>query len=337
LGNIVFAAGGTGGHVSPAVALAEAWKELSPDDSLFILGGNRVEEKDFFFPGEHVDIAAPQSPLRPNNWFKLVTSYRCAKKIVKDHQVQAVIGTGGYASFPTLLAARHCKVPYWLLDANQRMGRVVKLLGKKAVKVIGPKGCTEKGQDPLGNPVRVRFEVCERWQHSEGSPFHILVSGGSGGARALDQRLPGILNTLHKTIPLKVTHISRRDAAVAEYEMEASVRPPGPDFLELLQQCHLLIGRAGGSTIAECNAAGRPQVLIPLPTSKDDHQRANAKVQADNKAAIVLEQSQSDEEWLKQLRYFCESKALKEAALSAYNSYPRKLAEQIVEDIRQHL
>jgi UDP-N-acetylglucosamine--N-acetylmuramyl-(pentapeptide) pyrophosphoryl-undecaprenol N-acetylglucosamine transferase len=335
--SIVFAAGGTGGHVSPAVALAEAWKKERPEDPLYILGGGREEEKDFNFPGVVYNVYPPQRPVHPRQWLALKRSRDRAKRFLEENEIKAVIATGGYASFPTLLAARSCALPYWLFEANQRMGRVVKLLGGRAVEVIGPLGCEEKKQKPLGNPVRSDFENTKDFSLEKGQTLEVLVSGGSGGAQTLDQRLPGILNEVSKKISLSVTHICRRDAEVTGYEMAHKVREPGPDFLELLNNCHVLLGRAGGSTIAECNAAGRPQVLVPLPSAKDDHQRANAAAQVKAKAAIVLEQSQSDSEWVTALSEFFEADKLKQAAQSARDNYPKNLAVNRVKDIIAYL
>ena len=102
------------------------------------------------------------------------------------------------------------------------------------MEVIGPIGCDERGQKPKGNPVRKSFESCRPFDYEEGDTLKVLVSGGSGGAQTLDQRLPEVLNKLHESIPLEVTHISRRDAGDVNYSMKATVRPPGPDFLQLL-------------------------------------------------------------------------------------------------------
>ena len=327
---VAFAAGGTGGHVAPALAVAEELKRLSPGTALLLMGGARPGEKIFEFPGDVVDVAPPRLSLRslPSSLMNLRNSVRLAGYVLRGRRAGAVVGTGGYASLPTLLAAFLERIPVWLLEQNQVPGRVVRLLRPWARRVVGPAGCPRRGVDPWGSPARAEFFSLPKAQ--DAPPLRILVSGGSQGSKTLDERLPGLLSTLQG---IHVTHLHRPGGAMAAYTIAHEIVPTGPGFPARLAACHVLLGRAGGSTIAECNAARRPQILVPLPSAMDDHQRANALVQKEAGAAEILEESDSDEVWRGRLQAFLTQPRLTAAAEAAGKLADQGLCERLAREI----
>lgn len=327
---VAFAAGGTGGHVAPAMAVAEEIRRLSPGTALLLMGGARQGEKIFDFPGEMVDV----EPLRitpkalMTQFPALRRSVRLAGDVLREKKVGAVVGTGGYASFPTLVAALLQRIPVWLLEQNQIPGRVVRLLKPFVRRVVGPSGCRLRGIEPWGSPARAEFFSLTR--PPSPPPVRILVSGGSQGSKTLDERLPPLLSSLQD---VHVIHLCRPGGVVSPYMVPHEIVPTGPGFPARLAGAHVLIGRAGGSTIAECNAACRAQILVPLPSAMDDHQRANARVQKEGGAAEILEESEGDEVWRDRLQAFLTESALASASTAAGRMADRGLCERLAREI----
>ncbi|MGE4159889.1 MAG: glycosyltransferase [Planctomycetota bacterium] len=327
---VAFAAGGTGGHVAPALAVAEEIRRLSPGTALLLMGGARHGERIFDFPGEMVDVQpvriTPKALL--TEFPSLRRSVRRAGDVLRTRKVGAVVGTGGYASFPTLLAALFQGIPVWLLEQNQIPGRVVRLLKPFVKRVVGPAGCRLRGIEPWGSPARSEFFNLTR--PPSPPPIRILVSGGSQGSKTLDERLPPLLS---KCQDVHVIHLCRPGGSVAPYTVPHEIHPTGPGFPARLASVHVLVGRAGGSTIAECNAAARAQILIPLPSAMDDHQRANARIQKEGGAAEILDEGEGDDAWLSTLSNFLKPERIRLASEAAGRLADRGLTERLAREL----
>ena len=295
----VLAAGGTGGHMVPAAALAA---EL-------IARGHRValvsDARGVRFPGlfegvqTHVLPAGRFQVKRPAGWPSAVREMwrgrAMARELYRTFRPAAVIGFGGYPALPALLAAFASKIPTAVHEQNAVLGRVNRLVAGRVNAIATSYDTTERLKDKhlfkthiIGNPVREAvlalrdqpFPLLE-----EDGIFRVLVTGGSQGASVLSRIVPEALALL--PIPyrrrLQVTHQARIediDAARASYaahEIAADLATYLPDLPEELGWAHLVIARAGASTIAELTAAGRPAILVPLPSATDDHQTANAR------------------------------------------------------------
>jgi UDP-N-acetylglucosamine--N-acetylmuramyl-(pentapeptide) pyrophosphoryl-undecaprenol N-acetylglucosamine transferase len=296
--NFVLAAGGTGGHMIPAHALAAELRSRGHGVLLI------TDERGARFPGlfENVPVhILPAGRLGggPIGWLKAANSVLKgrgeAKRLYREHTPDAVVGFGGYPAFPSLLAASSLKIPTVLHEQNAVMGRVNRLLAGEADAIgvaydeidrLKPK--YREKMVLVGNPVReeiARLGEMPFPPFDEVAPLKILVTGGSQGATILSQIVPEGLGMLEPSLRrrLQVVQQCRPDdiervrKQYAELGIPAELMTYIEDMAAKLADCHLMIGRAGASTIAELTAAGRPAILIPFAAATDDHQTANAR------------------------------------------------------------
>lgn len=296
--HFVLAAGGTGGHMVPAAALAT---ELTRR-------GHRValvsDARGVRFPGLFDDIQTHVLPAGrlaggPVGWarasLEMWRGRAMARQLYRTFKPSAVIGFGGYPAFPALLAAFAEKIPTAVHEQNAVLGRVNRLVAGRVDAIATSYGETERlagkyaGKTRLvGNPVREAVLALRAKPYpllEEDGIFRVLVTGGSQGASVLSQVVPDGLAMLPVTFRrrLQVTHQARIEdidaarAKYAEHQIAADLATYLPDMPEQLAWAHLVIARAGASTIAELTAAGRPAILVPLPGATDDHQTANAR------------------------------------------------------------
>ncbi len=295
----VLAAGGTGGHMVPAAALAE---ELTRR-------GHRValvsDARGVRFPGlfdgvqTHVLPAGRFQVKRPQGWASAAREMwrgrAMARELYRTFRPAAVIGFGGYPAMPALLAAFADKIPTAVHEQNAVLGRVNRLVARRVDAIATSYADTERLADKLlakthlvGNPVREAVLALRAKPYpllEEDGIFRVLVTGGSQGASVLSQVVPDGLAMLPVTFRrrLQVTHQARIEdidacrAKYAEHHIAADLATYLPDLPEQLAWAHLVIARAGASTIAELTAAGRPAILVPLPSATDDHQTVNAR------------------------------------------------------------
>jgi UDP-N-acetylglucosamine--N-acetylmuramyl-(pentapeptide) pyrophosphoryl-undecaprenol N-acetylglucosamine transferase len=294
----VLAAGGTGGHMVPAAALAV---ELTRR-------GHRValvsDDRGVRFPGlfegieTHVLPAGRLGggPLGYARAFgKILAGRSMALKLYREMRPSAVIGFGGYPALPALLAAFRTRVPTIVHEQNAVLGRVNRYVAGKVDAIATSYEGVERlkpGWKPkthlVGNPVREEVLALRDRPYpalDEEGIFRVLVTGGSQGASVLSQVVPDGLALLPDAFRrrLQVTHQARLEdidtvrGKYAEHSIPAEIATYLPDLPERLAWAHVVIARAGASTIAELTAAGRPAILVPLPTATDDHQTANAR------------------------------------------------------------
>ncbi len=308
----VLAAGGTGGHLIPAFALATELAERGHHVALITdARGAEIPGKPDFLP-THV-LPAGRFGKNPLGWFAGVRAVlegrRMALRLFEHFQPSAVIGFGGYPALPALLAATSARIPSLVHEQNAVLGRVNRLLAGRVdaiataypeVQRLAPK---HAGKVHLvGNPVRA--EVLEL-REEEFPPFtedgllKVLVTGGSQGARVLSEVVPDGLAMLQPALRqrLQVTQQCRAEDLEAVRERYRSHDIPaelGTYFENMsarLADAHLFIGRAGASTIAELTAVGRPAILVPLPIATDDHQAANTREMVKAGGARMIRQA----------------------------------------------
>ena len=333
----VLAAGGTGGHMVPAHALAE---EL-------IARGHHValitDERGARIPGLFDNVPVHILPAGrlsggPLGWARglknIFTGRAMASRMYETFRPSAVIGFGGYPALPALLAARRDGIPSLVHEQNAVLGRVNRLMASRvdaiataypSVDRLAPKH-NDKVQ-LVGNPVR--DEVLELRDQpypplTEEGIFRVMVIGGSQGATILSQVVPDGLALLpeHFRRRLQVTQQCRPEdieqvrAKYAGHGIPADLATYFPDIPARLAWSHLVIARAGASTIAELTAAGRPAILIPLPTATDNHQVSNAREMAKaGGARMVLQSKFTPVELAKQMQKLgLEPQALANAA-----------------------
>ncbi len=304
---ILIVAGGTGGHVYPALAVATHLRALGARVSW--LGTPRGLESRVvptagfpFFPiavtglrgkGLATLATAPLGVLRA-----LAQSVGILRRVRPD----AVLGMGGFAAGPGGLAAWLLRRPLLIHEQNAVPGLTNRLLAPLARVVMEafPHSFGRRtGAVLTGNPLRAELAAA-RPRPSAHDPLRILVVGGSLGARALNEAVPAALARLAATRPLAIRHQSGPDhhaAAVTRYRevgLEAEVLPYLEDMATAYQWADLAVCRAGAMTVAELAVSGLPAVLVPFPHAVDDHQTANARYLSDAGAALLLPQDELD-------------------------------------------
>jgi UDP-N-acetylglucosamine--N-acetylmuramyl-(pentapeptide) pyrophosphoryl-undecaprenol N-acetylglucosamine transferase len=310
--NFVLAAGGTGGHMVPAHALAAELR--SRGHGVLLITDDRGARFPGLFEGVPVHILpAGRIGGGPVAWLKalnaIVKGRAQAKRLYGEHRPDAVVGFGGYPAFPSLLAASSMKIPTVLHEQNAVLGRVNRLLAGEAEaigtaydKVERLKSRNEAKAVLVGNPVReeiARLGELPFPPFDEIAPLKILITGGSQGATILGEVVPEGLALLQPSLRrrLQVVQQCRPDdierirKRYAELGIPAELLTYIEDMPDKLADAHLVIGRAGASTIAELTAAGRPAILIPFAAATDDHQTANAREMTKAGGARTIQQS----------------------------------------------
>jgi UDP-N-acetylglucosamine--N-acetylmuramyl-(pentapeptide) pyrophosphoryl-undecaprenol N-acetylglucosamine transferase len=295
---VVIAAGGTGGHLFPAAAFAEemfrrGWRVFLMTDAR----GRRYAEG---FPAERIeDVPAASLSANPITaipaLFKISRGINAAKARFKSTPPALVAGFGGYPSFPALMAARAYKIPILIHEQNSVLGRVNRAMaGSAAIVACGFERLdrlperAEARKHVVGNPVRSPILAVRERPYPEapaGGRLNLLIIGGSQGARVFGEVIPDAIAKLPPQLRarLDVVHQVREEqveAAKHKYkkaDVKAEVAPFFTDMGQRLGVAHLVIARAGASTVTELQVAGRPAILIPFAAAADDHQTANAE------------------------------------------------------------
>lgn len=307
---LVIAGGGTGGHLFPGVAIAEELRAREPSAEITFVGTKRgIEARvlpDLGWPLELIEVSglktvgvlgAIRGLLRlPRAWWQ-------ARALLKRLQPDAVIGVGGYASGPVVFAAKLRGIPTAICEQNSIPGLTNKILGRLVRRVFLSFETSRPFFKPAkivmtGNPVR--RDLLARLQAPttpHRGALHVLVSGGSLGAVAVNELAANALIELAKDHELEITHQTGekdRESTAARYR-EAGVTADCRAFIKDMAATYLaadlVIGRAGATTVAELAIAGKPAVFIPYPFAADDHQTLNAAEMAAKGAALSFKQS----------------------------------------------
>ena len=304
----VVAAGGTGGHMFPAEALA---RELASRGWRVVLATDaRGEQYAHAFPAEErlaLDAATGSGPIGLlKAGLAILKGVGQAQSAFARIGADVVVGFGGYPSAPALVAAVATRRPTLIHEQNAVLGRTNRMLAPavgtvaSAFPTLGRAPAKVKARAKLvGNPVRpdIRALFDRAYVAPAGDgPIHVLVTGGSQGARILSETAPRALAALPEAIRnrLKVQQQSRPETLESarqiylEAGINAEVAPFFRDMADRLSRAHLVIGRAGASTCSELAVAALPSVLIPLKIAMDDHQTLNARALSDAGAARVI-------------------------------------------------
>jgi UDP-N-acetylglucosamine--N-acetylmuramyl-(pentapeptide) pyrophosphoryl-undecaprenol N-acetylglucosamine transferase len=348
----VLAAGGTGGHLIPAFALASELDRRGHHVALI------TDQRGAAIPGRptaltsHVLPAGRIGGLNPLGWLRGLRAIgegrRMALRLFESFEPSAVIGFGGYPALPALLAATSAHIPTIIHEQNAVLGRVNRLLAKRvnaiatAYHQVGRLAAKYSGKvHVVGNPVRAEVLALREQPFP---PFtvegllRILVTGGSQGARVLSEVVPDGLAMLQPALRLRlqVTQQCRAEdidavrARYAGHDIPAELGTYFENMAERLADAHLFIGRAGASTIAELTAVGRPAILVPLPIATDDHQSANAREMVAAGGARAIPQTKfTGAELAKQIQAMAQHpETLANAAHAAWNcGYPNAVSD----------
>jgi UDP-N-acetylglucosamine--N-acetylmuramyl-(pentapeptide) pyrophosphoryl-undecaprenol N-acetylglucosamine transferase len=302
---VVIAGGGTGGHIIPALAIADELESAYAAEVLFIGTPRGLESKLVPKAGyslsmiEVGQLKNVSLATRLRTLFDLPLSILRCMKLLRQFRPNAVVGVGGYASGPAMAAAILLGIPTLAFEPNAVPGLANRLVGKrvKAAAVnFAPAAKYFRNAQVTGIPVRNEFFRLE--PRSEDAPPHLLVFGGSQGARVLNTLMPQIAPSLLASVPgLTIQHQAgarHAESTLAAYEISGAradrwqVHAFLDDMPRRFEAADLVLARSGASTVAELAAAGKPSVLIPFPQAADDHQRRNAEVLVAAGAAEML-------------------------------------------------
>ncbi|MDR2934934.1 MAG: undecaprenyldiphospho-muramoylpentapeptide beta-N-acetylglucosaminyltransferase [Candidatus Adiutrix sp.] len=307
----ILAAGGTGGHLWPALSLARALKKIRPEADCLFVGAGRPVEAAIVDPAGFRRVALPAGGWKGLGLAARLKGLRLAWAgfwealgLVRSYRPLVCFGAGGYVTVPVGLAAWIMGVPLLIHEQNSRAGLSNKVLGRLAARVC--LGFEEAAPAfpagrvvVTGNPVRPEIAALHKMERDFGRrPLTVLVTGGSQGARALNlAAAPALAGLVREGLAIKIIHQTGTAdlAEVRRIYLEAGAEAEAAEFYQdmaaLYRRADLVVGRAGAITLAELAAAGLPAVLVPLPTAADDHQAANARFFERAGAALVLPQA----------------------------------------------
>ena len=336
--NVLIAAGGTGGHIYPGIAVAkEIVRRNSESKVLFVGTARGLETK--IVPENGFELSLINSAGLKNvglmgklkGLFILPKSFLEARRIIKSFQPEAVVGAGGYVTGAVLLVASLMRVPTLVMDSNALPGFTNRRLApfvtkaaltfEEALPYFGKKGIV------TGNPVRKEFfDIAPK---QRGEKTNLLIFGGSQGARAINNAMTDALKILSRD-KLNVTH----QTGEADFEniresynragwSDSDVRSFISNMVDEFAKSDLIICRAGATSCAEIAAAGKAALLIPLPTAADDHQRKNAEaLQSAGAARMILQRDLSAENLAQEIMNLINSPE----EISAMETAAKKLA-----------
>lgn len=323
---VILSGGGTGGHIFPAVAIANQIKKQVPDaDILFVGALGRMEMEKVPAAGYKIIglwISGLQRKLTLSNLsfpFKVISSLFKAKKILKDFKPDIVIGTGGYASGPILRAATSKGIPTLIQEQNAYPGITNKILAKKVSRIcVGNEGMEKffpKEKIVLsGNPVRQDLQEVDS-KREEGLKFFgldanrkiVLVVGGSLGAKGINEAIgmdlqllaDNNIQLLWQTGKIYFETAKQQTAPFADKNIKAVDFITKMDLAYAIADC--VISRAGAGAVSELCIIKKPCILVPLPTAAEDHQTKNAMALVNKNAAILVKDIEAKEKLVKEV------------------------------------
>ncbi len=321
---VIFAGGGTGGHLFPGIAVARLLSEKNPTTNSLFVGTHRHIEKTILSQTEfeHIPLSVEPVASIARHPFRFLmcngNAYCAAKKVLQKTSTTCVVGLGGMASLPVLYAAKTLSLPILLMEQNIILGRANRWFSKHAKGIAltfaeteGIKPAVQKLTQITGNPVQHDIAM---WHQSslmlnESSPPTLLVLGGSQGATAINR---AVMDAIKQTEPLQKAgwHIVHQTGVHQEQEIinfyqeqkiSHTVAPFFSEMLPLYQSARCVISRAGATTLAELACTGCPAILIPYPNSVGDHQRKNARYFEQAGAAHIVKQQDNPVQTAQQL------------------------------------
>ena len=322
--NVIFTCGGTGGHINPAIAVANIWKERYPDSNILFIGAkDRMEEELVPKAGFRLHTIPASGMSRDFSWEGIKHNVRAAgqvleavkscKKVIREFQADVVVGTGGYASFAALYAASCLGVPTCVHESNAMPGLTSRMIAKRADRVLVcfPESVQHyknaKKVEVVGMPVRREFIFTKKEDARKALGLDerpLVVSAfGSQGAKAMNEAVAGLLS-LEKEAGYPFQHIHATGSygwewmpgqvAQAEVPTDGSCGITMQEYIynmpEVMAAADVIISRAGASSCNEIAASGTPCILIPSPNVTDNHQEKNARaLEKEGAAEVILE------------------------------------------------
>ena len=356
---VIIAGGGTGGHIFPAVAVGHALLCLEPDAKLLFVGAKdkmemeKVPQEGFEIIG--LDIAGFH---RTNIWknitlpFKLIRSRLQASDIIRQFAPTAIVGVGGYASFPILNAGQSLRIPTLIQEQNSYAGRSNKILARNAKAVCVAYENMDRffPRDKIvftGNPVRKKISSMSR-SGAEGKVFFelvnrttILIIGGSLGAKSINEAIDAGLDAILEEDVQVIWQTGKPYYERAQKRADAfGDRVKVFDFIRDMDYAYaaadMVISRAGALAIAELCIAAKPVIFVPYPFAAEDHQTSNAMALVQHNAALLVKDSDARADLVKKLRNLLHDNTMQELmsanlkAMAITNSDER-IAKKVIE------
>ncbi|MGO9637802.1 MAG: undecaprenyldiphospho-muramoylpentapeptide beta-N-acetylglucosaminyltransferase [Terracidiphilus sp.] len=307
---VLIAGGGTGGHILPALAVARELVARHDAEILFVGTARGMESRlvpEAGFELRLVDVGQLKNVslvTRLRTLMNLPRSIYACKRIIREFQPNVVFGVGGYASGPAMAAALRLKIPTMAFEPNAVPGLANRLVGKRvqAAAVNFPSAAKWfHNAEVTGIPVRQEFFTLAP---PPANTAHLLIFGGSQGARIFNEHLPRIIAALLNAVPGLTAlhqsgahHFEQTQAAYAASGADPKrwqVQPFISDMPARFAKASLVMARSGASTVAELAAAGKPALLVPFAAAADDHQRRNAEEMVKAGAALMLDEQDLD-------------------------------------------
>jgi UDP-N-acetylglucosamine--N-acetylmuramyl-(pentapeptide) pyrophosphoryl-undecaprenol N-acetylglucosamine transferase len=317
---VIVAGGGTGGHLFPGVAVAEEVKARDPQAEVLFVGTARGIEARLCpklgWPLELIDASGLKTVGAlgaVRGLLRVPRALAQSRRIIRKFRPDVVLGVGGYASGPVVLAAKLSGVPTAILEPNSVPGLANKLVGRfvrhvflafEASRGYFPARRTSLSGNPIRRQLGAQLAAAGATSAAHATP-HLFCFGGSLGARAVNALFADAVALLHaRGIRFTATHQTGKEdleptraryaAAGADVAALVDVREFIDDMAKEYARADLVVSRAGATTVAELTAVGRPAILIPYPTAADDHQTVNARELAEKGAALVYKQAELD-------------------------------------------
>ncbi|HNP20534.1 MAG TPA: undecaprenyldiphospho-muramoylpentapeptide beta-N-acetylglucosaminyltransferase [Panacibacter sp.] len=350
---IIVAGGGTGGHIFPAIAIANAIKQMRPETIFLFVGAKgkmemeKVPQAGYEIKG--LDIAGfDRSSLFRNLSlpFKLIKSFSQVKSIFGDFKPDAAIGVGGYSSFPVLKYAQRKGIPTFIHESNSFAGKSNIMIGKKATKVFVATEGMEKFFPSekivvTGNPVRksivqskVTREEALKYFGLDPHCKTILAVGGSLGSKSINEALARKVHEF-ESLGLQLIWQTGKATAAAYVDRGKSYKNVWvSEFIQDMDKAYAaadaVISRAGAMTVAELCVAGKPVVFVPYPFAAEDHQTVNAKYLVDRDAAMMVKDSETLTRLFSSITVLAKDEELQQKFKSNISKYCVKDADERV-------
>jgi len=313
---VIIAGGGTGGHIFPAIAIANAIRKMEPASEILFVGAKgkmemeKVPQAGYEIKG--LDISGfNRSSLIKNIGlpFKLVKSFFQVRKIINEFKPDAVVGVGGYSSFPVLRYAQTKKIPVFIHESNSFAGKSNMMLGKKATRVFVASDGMEKFFPAekiklSGNPVRssiaksaISREEGLRFFQLDPSKRTVLVTGGSLGAKGINEAIAAHLDEFARNDIQLIWQTGKPYASKAKEAAAGKKNIWVNDFITQMEYAFaaadVVIARSGAMSIAELCVVKKPVIFVPFPFAAEDHQTANAQNLVNKKAGLMIRDSEA--------------------------------------------
>lgn len=356
---VIISGGGTGGHIFPAIAIADAIKKKNPNaDILFVGAKGRMEMERVPKAGYKIEglwISGIQRSLTLKNLsfpFKLIASMAKARSIVRMFKPQVAVGVGGYASGPLLKVASAKKIPSLIQEQNSYPGITNRLLASKVNKICVAYEGMEKWfpKDKIimtGNPVRQQVvelegkkaESIKYFDLKQNMPI-VLVVGGSLGARTINNSVEKNLQLI-KENQYQIIWQTGKMYGDKAYQAVRNLEYDGIKIHRFIDRMDLayaaadvVVSRAGAMSVSEICLTGKPAILIPSPNVAEDHQTKNAKALANNNAAVLLPDNEAEEKLGNEIKKLIEDNKLRSAlSANATKMAHKNAAEKIADEV----